>query len=241
VTDRAPPPAHQQPRFYGRRQGRKLRTGQEQRLARLLPRLQIALPAHGGILDPAGLFGFAVDDVWLEIGFGAGEHLAARAATHTQTGFVGCEVFRNGIVSLLAQVEAGGLRNVRIYPEDARRLLAVLPEGSIGRCFVLFPDPWPKLRHAPRRFIGRSNLERLAYVLRDGAELCVATDDPGHVGWVLEQVLRHPAFFWPARCADDWRIHPAEWPRTRYEQKAIASGRRPHYFTFLRQQRGGSA
>jgi tRNA (guanine-N7-)-methyltransferase len=183
VSDRATPGSTSELRFYGRRRGRKLRAGQEQRLATLLPRLAIAVPADGSGIDPRALFGFPVEDVWLEIGFGGGEHLAARAATRPQTGFIGCEVFRNGIVALLAQVDAAGLQNVRIYPEDARRLLAALPDASIGRGFVLFPDPWPKARHAARRFIGPGNLDQLARVLRDGAELCVATDDPGHVGW----------------------------------------------------------
>lgn len=228
-------------RLYGRRRGRKLRAGQEGRFETLLPQLEITLPPPGRLIDPAALFPFPVAGVWLEVGFGAGEHLAARAAQHPEIGFIGCEIFRNGIAGLLALVEAGGLRNVRIFPEDARRLMAALPEGCLGRCFVLFPDPWPKARHAARRFIGRANLDRLAALLADGAELCVATDDPGHVAWVLEQVLAHPAFAWRAERADDWRIRPVGWPATRYEQKAIASGRRPHYFTFVRRPRGGTA
>ncbi len=225
------------PRFYGRRRGRRLRATQERRLATLLPRLAVALPPEGERLDPAGLFPVPVDDVWLEIGFGAGEHLAEQAATHPRVGLVGCEVFRNGIAALLGLVEARGLDNIRIFPDDARRLLPALPETSIGRCFVLFPDPWPKARHAARRFIGRANLDALARVLRDGAELRVASDEPGHVAWILEQATAHPAFAWTARRPVDWQRRTADWPATRYEAKAIAAGRRPHYFIFRRRPR----
>jgi tRNA (guanine-N7-)-methyltransferase len=116
--------------------------------------------------------------------------------------------------------------------------MAALPDASIGRCFVLFPDPWPKARHAARRFIARANLDRLAALLKDGAELRVASDDPGHVRWVLEQVPAHPDFAWRAARPADWRERPADWPPTRYERKAIAEGRRPHYFTFARRKRG---
>jgi tRNA (guanine-N7-)-methyltransferase len=119
--------------------------------------------------------------------------------------------------------------------------MAALPEASLGRSFVLFPDPWPKARHAARRFIGQPNLDRLAALLKDGAELRAASDDPGHVAWILEQVLRHPAFAWPASRPADWRERPADWPQTRYERKAIAAGRQPHYFTFVRRPRADTS
>jgi tRNA (guanine-N7-)-methyltransferase len=220
-------------RSYGRRRGRKLRAGQESRLATLLPALEVALPAEGR-LDPASLFPFPIADLWLEVGFGSGEHLAAQAAVHPEVGFIGCEIFRNGVAALMALIEAGGVRNVRVFPEDARRLMAALPAGSVGRAFVLFPDPWPKARHAARRFIGRPNLDRLAVLLKDGAELRAASDDPGHVEWILEQASAHPAFAGPAGSPEDWRDRPSGWPPTRYERKAIDQGRQPHYFTFRR-------
>jgi tRNA (guanine-N7-)-methyltransferase len=123
---------------------------------------------------------------------------------------------------------------VRIFPEDARLLLPSLPAASLDRVFLLFPDPWPKARHAERRFVGRPNLDQLARLMRPGAELRIASDEPGYVAWTLQQVLPHPAFEWLARRPDDWRRRPAGWPPTRYEQKALAAGRKPAYLTFRR-------
>jgi tRNA (guanine-N7-)-methyltransferase len=228
-------------RLYGRRKGRKLRAGQRERVERLLPRLTIPTPAPGAILDPASLFAPPVRAVWLEIGFGGGEHLAAQAAAHRDIGVIGCEVFETGIATLLRALETAALDNVRIWPEDARRLLAVLPEASLDRIFLLFPDPWPKRRHARRRFVSRENLDRLAFLLADGGELRIASDDPGYVAWTLMHLRRHPAFVWTARLASDWRARPAgaadEWPETRYEAKALAAGRRPAYLRFRRRPR----
>ena len=206
-------------------------------MARLLPRLAIVLPPPGEWLRLAGLFPKAPRDLWLEIGFGGGEHLAEQAAARGEIGFIGCEIFLNGVASLLGHVERRGLRNVRLYPDDARALLDALPEASVGRAFLLFPDPWPKRRHQDRRFIGPANLDRLARVLKDGAELRIASDDPGFVAWTLEHGLRHPAFEWLARRPQDWRERPADWPATRYEQKAIGAGRRATYLRFVRRAR----
>lgn len=218
--------------FHGRRKRRRLRAGQQRLLGDLLPRLAVALPETGE-LDLAQLFPTA-EAVWLEIGFGAGEHLAWQAEHHPEVGFLGAEVFQNGVARLLAHASERGLANLRVFPEDARALLEALPAGSIGRAFLLFPDPWPKQRHAKRRFVGRANLDRLARVLRPGAELRMASDDPGQIRWMLEQLLAHPAFEWLAAGPGDWRERPADWPATRYEEKALAEGRRAAYFRFRR-------
>jgi tRNA (guanine-N7-)-methyltransferase len=224
----------EQRRFYGRRKGRPLRKGQQSQIDLQLPRLAIALP-EAGKLDPRPLFPHAPREIWLEIGFGGGEHLAEQARANPQTGIIGCEVFLNGIATLLTQVEAYGLTNVRIYPEDARDLLDLLPEGSLDRVFLLFPDPWPKRRHAERRFIQTANLDLLARLMKPGAELRVASDDPTYIGWALSHLTAHPAFRWTARRPQDWRDRPADWPPTRYEAKALREGRKPAYFRFLRQ------
>jgi tRNA (guanine-N7-)-methyltransferase len=218
--------------FHGRRKGRKLRAGQQRLMEAQLPRLAVVLPATGE-LALRQLFPTA-SDVWLEIGFGAGEHLAWQAERHPDIGFLGSEVFHNGVARLLAHAAERGLGNIRVYPEDARALIEALPAASIGRVFLLFPDPWPKRRHAKRRFVGRPNLDRLARVMRAGAELRMASDDPGQVRWMLEQTLPHPAFEWPAAGPADWRVRPADWPATRYEEKALAEGRRATYLRFRR-------
>jgi tRNA (guanine-N7-)-methyltransferase len=220
-------------RFYGRRKGRPLRKGQQHLIDTLLPQLAIAPPSAGRI-DPRSLFAHRPEQVWLEIGFGGGEHLADQARANPDVGLIGCEVFLNGIATLLSQVSALGLSNVRIYPEDARDLLDALPDASLDRVFLLFPDPWPKRRHADRRFIQPANLDQLARLMKAGAELRVASDDPTHIAWALAHLVRHAAFAWTARGPSDWRDRPADWPGTRYESKALREGRQPVFLRFLR-------
>ncbi len=185
----------------------------------------------------ASLFTPPVMDVWLEIGFGGGEHLAALAAEHRGIGFIGCEPYVNGIANFLVLVERLGLGNVRIFDDDARLILDRLPEASIGRAALLFPDPWPKKRHANRRFICRETLDALARSLRNGAELRIATDQPLLVRWTLAAVIAHPAFRWAPQGPEDWRCRPSDWPSTRYEQKAMACGTRCTYLRVVRRDR----
>ena len=224
---------------YGRRKGRPLRPGREALLAERLPALEIALPDGGGTLDPAALFGARHGPVWLEIGFGAGEHLLETAAAHPEAVFIGCEPFLNGVARLLSAADEALLPRLRLFRDDARLLLASLPEGSVDRAFVLFPDPWPKTRHHKRRIIAPDTAAALARVLADGAELRTATDIDGYKAWMLEHLLATGAFAWTARGPADWRQRPADWPATRYEAKARAAGREPAYFRFRRRARGG--
>jgi tRNA (guanine-N7-)-methyltransferase len=225
------PTPHQQ--LYGRRRGRPLRAGQRERQAALLPQLSFELPPSAR-LDPTDLFAVPVREVWLEVGFGGGEHLAAQAERHPDIGFIGCEVFENGIVKLLGEIARRGLGNIRIHADDARPLLAALVPRSISRVFVLFPDPWPKARHHKRRLIARPALDRLAKLMTDRAELRLATDDPSYLVWMLEHTTNHPAFSWTARRPQDWRERPADWPPTRYEGKARKAGRVPAFLRFER-------
>jgi tRNA (guanine-N7-)-methyltransferase len=174
--------------------------------------------------------------VWLEIGFGGGEHLAHQAAANPDVGVIGCEVFESGIASGLSHVADRNLENVRIHPEDARTLLVALKPQSLDRVFLLFPDPWPKRRHAQRRFIP-GNLDRLAELLRDGGEFRIASDDPIYIEWTLQHVPVHPAFQWLAESPSDWRDRPVDAIETRYEKKAREAGRVPHFFRFRRRAR----
>jgi tRNA (guanine-N7-)-methyltransferase len=223
--------------FRGRRKGRALRPGRQRLLDKLLPHLKIDLSAES--VDPAGLFACAPRDVWLEVGFGGGEHLAEQARTHPDTGMIGCEPFINGVAKLLSEIDRDRLDNIRIHPDDARDLIDRLPDASIGRAFVLFADPWPKARHSDRRFIGPENLDRLARVMKDGAELRIASDQMPLIRWMLFHTTRHPDFEWSARGPQDWRSRPADWPATRYEAKAVAKGIHCIYLTFHRRTRGG--
>ena len=224
--------------WHGRRVGRKLRPRQQDLLTGLLPQIRVPLPPAGTPLDLAGLFPQPLSQLWLEVGFGSGEHLVEQARRHPEIGFIGCEVFLNGVAALVGQVERLQLANIRIFDDDARLLLAVLPEASVGRAFLLFPDPWPKARHAKRRFVGPANLPTMARILADGAEFRVATDDVGYVRWTLQQLIGHPDFRWCATGPKDWRGPPDDWVETRYQNKAVRSGREPVFLRFQRRPRG---
>jgi tRNA (guanine-N7-)-methyltransferase len=218
-------------RSYGRRKGRSLSARKERLLKELLPRLQLDLtaPAPGSLRD---LFPVPVKEVWLEIGFGSGEHLLWQAAHHTDIGFIGCEPFINGVASLLGEIDANGLQTLRLHDGDARDVLDWLPDGSIGRIFVLFPDPWPKKRQLKRRLLAPETIKALARVLCPMGELRFASDDREYAALALMLMRQSGAFVWTAERASDWRQRPTGWPPTRYERKALAEGRKPAYLRF---------
>ncbi|MCY3981993.1 MAG: tRNA (guanosine(46)-N7)-methyltransferase TrmB [Alphaproteobacteria bacterium] len=217
-------------RFYGRRRGRPLNPGRRRALEIALPVMRLP----DGPLDPGALFDFEIEDLWLEIGFGAGEHLLWQAARRPHIGFIGAEPYINGVASLAMHAAAERLANLRIHCDDAASLLDRLPAGAVGRVFILFPDPWPKARHHHRRLVAPPVLDRLARTMRKGAELRLATDHNDYLDWMLEQLTAHPAFTWTATCADDWRRRSADWPETRYEAKARAAGVKSTYLHFVR-------
>ena len=222
--------------FFGRRKGKRLRGLQERRLAERLPALRVSLPEDGGPLDPADLFPeiAAPEAFWLEIGFGGGEHLAAQAEAHPTVGIIGAEPFVNGVVKLLRAIEAADLRNVRIRDEDVTALLDRLPEASLDRVYLLYPDPWPKRRQRKRRFVSEASLDAIARVLKPGGVFRFASDIDDYAGWVLVRAARCPHLHWTARTASDWRRPFPGWPGTRYEAKALAAGRTPTYLEFAR-------
>lgn len=227
--------------LYGRRHGRPLRGGRQRLLHDLLPKIRIGPPPPGETLDPAALFARRPTAIWLEIGFGGGEHLAWQAAQNPRVGVLGAESFINGVAALLRHVQSQNLENVRILPGDARALLDALPTDCLERVFILFPDPWPKTRHHKRRIVQRETLTRLAAVMRDGAELRIATDDRAYQRWILERAAGEPSFRWLADRPTDWRVRPDDWPPTRYEQKAISEGRQPAFLRFRRRARRGAS
>ncbi len=191
----------------------------------LLPELQVS--AAGENLPDTS-------EIWLEIGFGAGEHLAAQADSHPDIGFIGCEPYINGVATLLSVIERKKLTNIRIFNDDARLLLAKLEAATIGRVFVLFSDPWPKKRHHRRRFITPENLTQLSRIMTDRAELRFATDDMSYIRWALEVFYQHPDFTWQVQGPADWRNRHADTAPTRYETKALKQGKKCVYLTFQR-------
>ena len=224
--------------FYGRLKGKSLRKSQQTYIAEDLDAL-----SPGAVdwdvnpdrepLDLAGLFGN--NDVWLEIGFGGGEHMVHQAARNADVGFIGCEPYINGVAMLLGKIRDAGCENIRIHPGDVRDMFDVLPNNSISCAFLLYPDPWPKKRHHRRRFVTPEHLEPLARVLKPGAIFRVATDIPDYVRQTLEEVPKQ-GFEWLAERPRDWREPWDDWLSTRYEQKALREGRVPHYLTFRRKK-----
>ncbi len=217
--------------LHGRRKGKKLGILHTRLLRDLAPALAIDVSVP--IPDPAALFGRGPAPLWLEIGFGGGEHLAAAAARHPEVNLIGCESFLNGIAKALEQIDVSGLDNIRLHDGDARTLIDALPAQSVDRVYLLYPDPWPKRRQRKRRFVSDETLGRLARIMRRGAELRFASDVDDYAGWALARVLASPDFTWRAERARDWREPWDEWPGTRYEAKALAEGRRPAYLTFV--------
>jgi tRNA (guanine-N7-)-methyltransferase len=224
--------------IFGRRRGRKFSPTRETTFADWLPRLRIALPEDGRVLDPASLFAQPMQDYWVEVGFGDGGHLFALAEQNPEIGFLGVEPFEPGVAKLVARiaarVNAGGADNIRILTDDARLLLKALPDGGIARGFTLFPDPWPKKRHQWRRIVNADTLAQWARLIPPGGILRLATDVPDYQRWMLRHILAEPRFDWQAETSADWLRRPADWPASKYEQKAIAAGRTPHYYRLRR-------
>ena len=222
--------------FYGRIHGKTLNQAQKDYLQEDLDALS---PGAVGWdvnpdrqpLDMAARF--QGKPVWLEIGFGGGEHMVHMAGANPDVEMIGCEPFMNGVAMLLGKIRRLGTQNVSVYPGDARDLFDVLPDASVARAFLLYPDPWPKKRHHRRRFVTPEHLQPLARVLQPGAIFRVATDIPDYVRQTLTEVPRH-GFEWLAESAQDWRRPWGDWISTRYEQKALREGRTPHYLTFRR-------
>lgn len=224
--------------FYGRRHGKKLRNHQagllDTRLAELAPPgVRWADNPDRDTIDLKAVFPDK-KEIWLEIGFGGGEHMLAQAQANPDVGIIGAEPFINGVAKLLAAIERAGVANVSVTDADARDVMDVLPPASIDRVFLLYPDPWPKSRHHKRRFVNPAQLDQVARVLKSGAHLRIATDIEDYVRHSLLALDRHPDFNWTAERPADWRDPWPDWHRTRYEAKAIREGRTPHYLTFHR-------
>ena len=220
--------------LFGRRKGKPLKGIQAELMQTFLPKLQINLDGQEQIL-PENLFQQHHHEIWLEIGFGSGEHLISLLKNNYNIGMIGCEPFISGMAKVVKAVKIEGLSDqIRLFDGDARILLEKLTANSISRVYLLYPDPWPKKRHWKRRFISQPNLELLAHVMKSGAELRFASDIDSYINWTLELVLKHKAFQWTGETVNDWKQPWNEWLSTRYEKKAIREGRIPTYLTFQR-------
>jgi len=223
--------------FYGRFRGKTLRDSQKEYLDTDLDALSPGPISWEDNPDRTPLDLSAVfpgkSEVWVEIGFGGGEHLVHMAKSYPHVGIIGCEPFINGVAMLLGKIREAEVDNLRVYAGDARHLFDVLPKGSIAKAFLNYPDPWPKKRHHRRRFVTPEHLVPLNEVLMPGAEFRVATDIPDYVRQSLQEIPK-AGFVWTAEGPQDWRAPWLDWYSTRYEQKALREGRVPHYLTFTK-------
>lgn len=219
--------------FFGRRKGHRLRDHQADLMTTLLPdlTLDISQPAPS---DLRQLYDADTEAVRLEIGFGGGEHLVAEAMAHPHIGFIGCEPYINGMAKILVQIEAQGIRNIRLVAGDAAEVLAWAPPQSLRRIDLIHPDPWPKKRHWKRRFVQDATLARMAEVLVPAGEFRFVCDIDSYVEWTLVHMQRAPGFSWTAERADDWRLPWPNYTMTRYGRKATREGRKAAYLVFRR-------
>jgi len=220
------------PRLYGRRKGRPLRRGMQALLTDMLPDLRFDTTRP--LVAQFGQTNSQHADLVLEIGFGGGEHLACLAEANPSVNFIGAEPFVNGVASLLRHIQTRQLSNIRIWDDDVRLILPALPVASLSQTFIMFPDPWPKKRHAARRILQPEMMEVLAKLIRPRGQLVLASDDPTAKGWLLQTAIWHPQFCWTARRPADWRQRPAHLPATRYMAKAEQASRKTSWFIFER-------
>lgn len=220
--------------FYGRRRNRGLHVQRQKAFDIVEQQFFVPAPETDGF-NPADYFGAAKpQDLWLEIGFGYGEHLTHQAELNPHVGLLGIEPFITGIAVAAVAMTAKNLNNIRIYPDDAMHVLPKLTAESFSHIFLFFPDPWPKVRHHKRRFIQPETVAMLARLLKPGGILHVATDIPDLADWMILHILEHGAFQWTAERQDDWLTAPKDWVTTKYQHKAIREGRTSYYMDFVK-------
>ena len=223
--------SHRPLRTFGRIKSRPIKPKQAALFDTLMPQVSLPDPKAGPI-DPRALMPEATE-AWLEIGFGGGEHLAGQASRHPQALMIGCEPFLNGVASLLRHIDEGGLKNVRVHADDARAVVDALPDASLDRVMILFPDPWHKVRHNKRRLVQDDFTVELVRILKPGGRLRFVTDWKDYADWALERFERNPDLDWTAERADDWRTAPADHIVTRYEEKKLGDTA-PIFLDFVR-------
>jgi tRNA (guanine-N7-)-methyltransferase len=210
-------------RSFGRRKGRILSQPKQELVENLLPKLSPpeALPSDR--------------ECWLEIGFGAGEHLAHIAQHYPEKYFVGAEPYLNGVASLLHRIADNPPSNLSLIVDDVRPWLQEQEDALFEGVYILFPDPWPKRSHKKRRIINRAMLDLLADKIQAGGKLRIATDHVDYSAWIFEELLLHPSFQWNVRSHQDWDQPYQDWQQTRYQRKTTEEGRLPIFLEFIRQ------
>lgn len=237
---------------YGRRGGRVIKKGKREALEEGLPRYQIKLEdyiahhddedgrccgrmeEHSHLIHPQNFFSEEKKEIWLEVGFGSGEHIIHRAKENPKIGLIGCEVYKHGVAECVKEIENNKLENVRIFTDDARILLDAIDTKSLDRVFVLFPDPWPKKRHHKRRIINHQMFDILFRIMKLGAVLHIATDHPEYARWIMVNAATQNNFELQINSKSDWETPPEGHIQTRYQQKNKAKSERPIFLNFKR-------
>ncbi len=232
------------PKFFGRRKGRVVRKAKQFLLENMLPQMRVTPQTNFNVEN---LFSTPKQEICLEIGFGDGQHLFGQALNNPQNGYIGVEVFQNGVANLLTLIsgikEGDNLpnhvniydykvQNIKVFDDDVRLLFKAIPDAFFDKIYLLFPDPWPKNKHAGRRFVNPDNLAEIKRILKSGGLFRIATDHPVYKRHVLRTMYKDTNFVWTAKCGNNWRREPADWVKTKYQQKAIREGRRPVFFDY---------
>lgn len=232
------------PKFFGRRKGRVVRKAKQFLLENMLPQMRVTPQTD---FNAEMVFGEPKQEICLEIGFGDGQHLFGQALNNPQNGYIGVEVFQNGVANLLTLIsgikEGDNLpddvniydykvQNIKVFDDDVRLLFKAIPDAFFDKIYLLFPDPWPKNKHAGRRFVNPDNLAEIKRILKSGGLFRIATDHPVYKRHVLRTMYKDTNFIWTAKCGNDWRKEPSDWVKTKYQQKAIREGRRPVFFDY---------
>lgn len=225
-------------RVFGRRLGRPLSPLRQNILETLLPTLEIPMEAMAqkAALAPATLFQTKPAQIWMEIGFGSGEHLSALMRRHPDRAYIGAEPFVNGMSNFLLDIEQEPHGNIRVFMDDAMLVVEALADESLDGFYILNPDPWHKKRHHKRRIVRKETLDQFARVLKPGAAFIMSTDVPYLAEWIVTEAVNHPAFEWQAQSAADWKTRPKDWIITKYEEKGAKGASEMVYLLFKKRQ-----
>ena len=216
-------------RFYGRRKGRRI------------SQAGVSALKEGSdfIIECESFFEtFFVDKkkIILEIGFGDGENLVNAAKTNPDTFYLGADPFLNTTVKCIKKILENNLKNIIIWPDDVRKIIKFFPLKSISEIKLLFPDPWPKVKHQRRRLIQDEFINSINRILKIKGTVTVGTDHKILKSWVLEKFQASSNFEWQVKNSKDWETRPKECFSTKYEQKSLKEKRIPSWFVFEKKQ-----
>lgn len=170
----------------------------------------------------------------LEIGFGYGESLLDRARNNQNIIYIGCETYTNGVLNLLKLIELNLIKNIKIFNGDARILLENLPDQSLDKIFLLYPDPWPKKKQNKRRIINDDFLNLASDKLKTNGILFFVSDVIDYVNWTLEKIDKNNNFIANSTSLNELQKEPFWWIKTKYQKKAEKENRSSYFLEFIK-------